>query len=271
MFYYEFPCNSPAGRRLERFHHACMEAERKAEVYAKRMGAHSYYFNPNFFAGGVSYLVFKDPEKVNTDVWRVVHKTEEGELWWEPNVSISVGCVKARDNFTPSDVAGRTYQKQPCGWDDVRQLYTLNEWLAFIGFHSSGDKEIDAQTVVGILKEKRFYKFIEITPLAAPPVGRKRSRDGSKAIQAEQMRMKLPTVRTDDFYKIMGADTSGEDAGKNREASTPVFFKYNEKWFVGMEFPISQEGFDGGQFEIITQGKYVAMKNTMLREMQNRK
>ena len=265
--YYKLPLDSEHGKQLSKFHRACVDAANRAEKYAKRMGAESYYEDPNFFAGGVSCVAFKEPKKVNTDVWRPAYKEEDGTQWFEPNVRTSIGCVKAKDGFTPTDVAGRIYQKKPVGWDAVRQMYSLTEWLAFCGFHSSGDKEVDTKIVIGMLRDKRFYTYIDIIPMVAPAMGRKHSRDGSRAIQAEQMRMKLPTVHVDDFYRIMGADMGAKQ--KPTEPCTPVFFAYNDFWFVGMDFPINQDGSDVPH-EIITEGVFVATKNMMLREMKEK-
>ena len=279
---------------MSKFHRACVDAANRAEKYAKRMGAESYYEDPNFFAGGVSCVAFKEPKKVNTDIWRPAYKEEDGTQWFKPNVRTSIGCVKAKDGFTPSDVAGRIYKKEPVGWDAVRQLYSLKEWLAFCGFNSSGDKEIDTKAVIGMLKDKRFYSYIDIIPMAAPVIGRKCSRDGSKAIRAEQMRMNLPTVHVDDFYRIVGADMTGAtakpmpDEKGDGEASdsdnpdggckvvsmdkkqpptepcTPVYFAYQESWFIGLDFPINQEG-----FKEITSQLFIVRKNQMLRDMDN--
>ncbi len=294
-YYYQFPLNSERGRLLAKFHRACIDAETKAQKYAKRMGAESYFENPNFFAGGVSCLAFKEPKKVNTDIWRLVYKDDNGTQWFEPNVRTSFGCVKARPGFTPNEVAGRIYKKEPVGWDVVQQLYSLKEWLAFCGFHSSGNKEIDTNAVIGMLKDKHFYTYIEIIPMAAPVMGRKRSRDGSKAIQAEQMRMRLQTVHVDDFYRIVGADMTGKTAkqmpdekdkdkatdsdnqdggcqvvsmGKKQpqtEPCTPVYFAYQESWFIGLDFPINQEG-----VKKITLQCFTVRKNQMLRDMDNK-
>ena len=262
-FYYQFPLDSEQGKLLAKFHRACVDAANKAEKYAKRMGAESYYEDPNFFAGGVSCVAFKEPKKVNTDIWRQVYKGEDSTRWFEPNVRTSFGCVKARPGFTPSDVAGRIYKKEPVEWDAVRQLHSLKEWLAFCGFNSSGDKEIDTKAVVGMLKDKRFYTYIEITPMAAPVMGRKCSRDGSKAIRAEQMRMNLPTVHVNDFYRIVGADMGAKD--QPTEPCTPVYFAYQESFFIGLDFPINQEG-----FKEITSQCFTVRKNQMLRDMDNK-
>ena len=294
-YYYQFPLNSERGKLLEKFHRACIDAETKAQKYAKRMGAESYFEDPNFFAGGAAALAFAEPKKVNTDIWRQVHKGEDGTQWFEPNVRTSFGCVKARPGFKPSEVAGRIYKKEPVGWDAVRQLHSLKEWLAFCGFNSSGDKDMDTKAVIGMLKDKFFYIYIEIIPMASPVMGRKRSRDGSKAIQAEQMRMKLPTVHVDDFYRIVGADMTGETAkpmpdkkGKveatdsdnqdggckvvsmdkkqpKAEPCTPVYFAYQESFFIGLDFPINQEG-----FKEITSQLFTVRKNQMLRDMDNK-
>lgn len=270
-FYYQFLVNSDEGRLLARYYNSCIEAEKRAQQYAKRVGAVSYIEDPNFFAGGVSYVAFQEPKKVNTDIWRFVMKDSDGTQLFEPNVRTVVGCVKARDNFVPSDVAGRIYKKKSCGWDDVRQLYTLDEWLAFIGFHTSGDKEMDTNAVVGILKDKKFFRFIDIIPMAAPAEGRRRSKDGAKAIRAEQWRIALPTVRTEDFYGIVHAETmvknedGEESAAKKEEPCTPVFFAYLDYWYIGLDYPIIHDG-----FEPITQGCFVARKNMMLRDVKNK-
>ena len=67
-YYYEFPQDSEVGKKLADFHKACIEAEEKAEEWAKKQGAKGYYDDPDYFAGGVRAVMFdKKPSK---RVWK---------------------------------------------------------------------------------------------------------------------------------------------------------------------------------------------------------
>ena len=52
-YYYRFPAESPEGKQLRSYHRAAQKAEREAQQYGKKVGAATYYEDPNCFAGGV--------------------------------------------------------------------------------------------------------------------------------------------------------------------------------------------------------------------------
>lgn len=270
-FFYEVRKDSKTGRLLTMFLKACNDAERAAERYAKKVGAMAYYDNAGFFVGGVEYVTFENPDRVNKNVWRLAFKTDTGELWWEPNVTVKYGCVKERSGLKPSDTANRIYDKQPCGWDDVRQIYSLSEWLHFLEFNSTGNKEDDTKFVVKLLGNKKFLKYIEILPSVAVPKGRKRSKDGGKAVYAERERLRLPTVRVEDFYQIMNADISVGDEGeteekktKKREMCTPVFFMFRDMWYLSMDYPSAND-----DAKKILPAYFTLTQREMLKEMED--
>lgn len=85
-YYYRFPADSEAGKKLKLFHEACIDAEKAAENFAAQCKAVSYYEDPLSLFGGVVGLVFDDPEKVNTDEWICIGKQQEtGEMLFLPN------------------------------------------------------------------------------------------------------------------------------------------------------------------------------------------
>ena len=71
-FYYKFSAESSEGKLLRSFHRAAQKAEREAQQYAKKVGAATYYEDPNCFTGGIVAVTFKNPKEVNPNIWRLV-------------------------------------------------------------------------------------------------------------------------------------------------------------------------------------------------------
>ena len=78
-YYYEFPQECEIGQKMTDFHKACIEAEEKAEQWAKKQGANGYYDDPDYFAGGVSAVMFdKKPSK---RVWKEAGKVNDEPIY----------------------------------------------------------------------------------------------------------------------------------------------------------------------------------------------
>ena len=210
-YYYRFPAESPEGKQLRSYHRAAQKAEREAQQYGKKVGAATYYEDPNCFAGGVVAVTFKNPKEVNPNIWRLVGRQEDGnELLYLPNTFIKVGNkMIGIDEKLPRDSAHRI-------WREAHR----------------GDSETG-----------RKVTYIDIFPVVtdAPKADRKR------AVQAELWRLKLPVVRLSSFYQIVHADLSdiGEnDKPKKVQESSPVFYRYHNHYYIGLDHPIHHDGFE---------------------------
>lgn len=200
-YYYRFPVESNEGRALRSFHRAAVKADEKAEQYAKRVGAEAFFTDPNTFAGGVSVVIFSNPEKVNLNIWQQVGVNEETrERWFLPLTKVTQGEVEvAAGRKMPIDTANRIYKR-------VLGSKTVNDT----------GKRLDVP-------------YLEIRPVMkdAPKA------DRTRAVSAERMRLKLPVVRTEDFYRIVKADLTDV---KKLSTATPVFFLYHDRYYIGMDY-----------------------------------
>lgn len=84
-FYYKTSEKSEIGQRLSSFWRECQKAEKAAEVYARNMGATQFFFSPEGFTGGVEWLVFDLPDKVDGERWKEGEPID-GLRVWKPNV-----------------------------------------------------------------------------------------------------------------------------------------------------------------------------------------
>lgn len=85
-YYYKTLEDSPMGKMIAAFWKACRKAEQKAEKYAKNMGASEFFFASEAFAGGVDWLVFAHPDRVDKERWKEGEPID-GTRVWLPNVT----------------------------------------------------------------------------------------------------------------------------------------------------------------------------------------
>lgn len=85
-YYYKTAEDSAMGKNITAFWDECKKVEKKAEQYAMRMGAVEFFFSPEGFTGGVEWLVFEKPERVNTERWKE-GEAIDGVRVWKPNVT----------------------------------------------------------------------------------------------------------------------------------------------------------------------------------------
>lgn len=232
-YYYKFPADTREGKLLRSYHRAAQKSEREAETYAKKVGAATYYEDPNCFAGGVVAVTFKEPGKVNSNIWRLVGKQDENnELLFLPNTTFKVGYkMIGADAKLPRDSASRIWQ--------------------------DGQAEDDAA--------ERKVTFIDILPLATNAS----KSDQRRAVQAEYWRLKLPVMRISSFYQIVHADLSDVDGTKTPkkiQESVPVFYRYHDHYYIGLDHPIHHDG-----FEEINQYAYNSVKRDLLFEEKMKK
>ena len=237
-FYYQFDASSELGKRMFRFHHSCVKADEAADDYARKMGAKAWYGDPNAFAGGVTCLEF-EKGKVDLKMWRPVGVIN-GVQCYEPAVSVVAGAVilDDKEKSRPSDTAVRIYAKQPCGWEQVRQFYTMKQWALMIGYELTGDKEADGNAIIEKMKSHKFLSFMDFYGEQQPAYKEnRRARSFLRAVRAEQQRMKLPVILTDDLYSMLMADMTQVSADDKESPSTPTFFLYNGTYYIGVAYP----------------------------------
>ena len=85
-YYYKTSEKSEIGQGLSSFWRECQKAEKAAEIYARNMGATEFFFSPEGFTGGVEWLVFKNPDKVDPERWKEGGPID-GLRVWKPNVT----------------------------------------------------------------------------------------------------------------------------------------------------------------------------------------
>lgn len=93
-YYYKTSEKSEIGQGLTSFWRECQKAEKASETYAHNMGAVEFFFSPEGFTGGVEWLVFAMPEKVDTERWKE-GESIDGLRVWKPNVT---AVIKPRGN-----------------------------------------------------------------------------------------------------------------------------------------------------------------------------
>ena len=242
-FYYQFSADSELGKKFFRFHHQCVNADKAADNYARKMGAKAWYSDPNAFAGGVNCLEF-DESKGDKQMWRPV-EIIDGRQCYEPAVSVVAGAVMLNDKerFRPSDTRIRTYAKRPCGWEQVRQFYTMRQWAAMIGYQLTGDKEADGQAIIERMKNQKFLQFMDFYGEQQPSrKENKIARAFLRAVRAEQQRMRLPVVPVQALYDLLQSagpvPVCGDGIATEKEPLlTPTFFLYNGDYYIAVSEP----------------------------------
>jgi len=273
-YYYKLPVDSSTGVQLEKFFFSCLKAEQAADKYAASMGAVAYHSHPSAFAGGVAYLVFpkrfdektgKEETITDREQWRYV-QTLNGEDCWEPNCQQRIGCLVFDDKrFMPSDTATRIYRKKLSTWAEVRNIHTTEQWKQLAGIKLKGTEEENRKALDTALQDKTFVVYTEFFGWQKP---KKHGKPGipqslRRAIKAERMRMRLPVVPVERLYSLLHAQII--DADNNTDTCTPVFFKYNNYYYIGIDFLCKAEA-----MEEIPSQMFVCKKNIAAQEIKNK-
>lgn len=248
--YYKIPARSETGKQLRRFNSQAILALRRANAYAKRMGAVAYHSPNDSFAGGVSFLVFdKEPSPA---VWRAACKID-GELCYEPNVKLDSGVKIVSKDALPEDEPDCIYNRSRLlSWDDVRQRYSLATWARTAnirGYQSMPEAELRAE-VVKRMKDRHFISYIRFSDMPSPDLvkghgvvgkhGKQKLRIvrpavkvASRAVTAEQQRMALPVLSVSSLFEILSSGTFGDSMPECN--TVPIFFDWDKHWYVGVD------------------------------------
>lgn len=270
-YYYKLPVLSETGKRLRKFNSQAILALRRADAYAKRMGAVAYHSSNDAFAGGVAFLIFeKEP---NLTVFRVATKIDD-ELCYEPNVKLDSGVVVVKKNELPKDEPDCLYDRSKLlSWTDVRDRYSLATWAQTANITDADKMTEDAlrEEITKRMKERNFIYYLRISDMPAPDLVQSRQlRKGarvhlravrpsvkvaSRAVTAERQRMALPIMSISSLLDILtgGTTTVAAECG-----TTPIFFEWKRNWYIGVDVPCD----DNKDMQLIESAAFTFMLNT---------
>lgn len=266
--FYRVDVTSDLGWRLRRLWNECTKAERAAEVFAKKVGAETYYPSDASFAGGVECVSFADTAKVNKKLWRSIGKDADGYEQWQPIASCRYDImVLPRRNFMPSDTATRIYDKHILSWDKAVGLKTLEEWAKVAGVEMTDNKKEVAIKVDNILRDSYFIRYIELYRDEDEDTPKDRRTKVPyyirESIRIERARILLPVVKTERIYQLLKADQSvAMKDGKPTivRDTAPTFFEYSRHIYIGCDYPCYAEG-----LQSISSVSYVSAKENLLK------
>ena len=267
-FYYRFDCSSELGKKFRTLWNICEKADRAAEVFAAKVGAQTYYSSPLAFAGCVECVSFEDTESVNRKIWKSMGKDADGYEQWVPIVSSrSDVLILPRKDFKPSDTATRIYEKRSLSWAMVSYLHSMKEWAEIVQMPLTGDEKKDKEQLDKVMNSTRFVKYIELyrDDTDSIPADRrvKMPYFVRESIRIERARMLLPVVKMESFYSLLQTDFSGVTKDGEMSVvkdSTPTFFEYNKRIYLGIEYPCSADG-----LKEISSIVYITAKEDMLK------
>ena len=270
-YYYKLPVLSETGKRLRKFNSQAILALRRADAYAKRMGAVAYYSSNVAFAGGVAFLIFeKDP---NPAVFRVATKIDD-ELCYEPNVKLDSGVVVVKKNELPKDEPDCLYDRSKLlSWTDVRDRYSLATWAQTANINDAEKMTEDAlrEEITMRMKDRNFISYLRILDMPAPDLVQSHQlRKGarvhlravrpsvkvaSRAVTAERQRMALPIMSISSLLDIL---TGGNTTVAAECGTTPIFFEWKRNWYIGVDVPCD----DNKDMQLIESSAFTFMLNT---------
>ena len=270
-YYYKLPVLSETGKQLRKFNSQAILALRRADAYAKRMGAVAYHSSNDAFAGGVAFLIFeKEP---NPAVFRVATKIDE-ELCYEPNVKLDSGVVVVKKNELPKDDPDCLYDRSKLlSWADVRDRYSLATWAQTANI-TDADKmteDVLREEITKRMKDRKFISYLRISDMPAPDLVQSRQlRKGarvhlravrpsvkvaSRAVTAERQRMALPIMSISSLLDIL---TGGNTTVAAECGTTPIFFEWQRNWYIGVDVPCD----DNKDMQLIESSAFTFMLNT---------
>lgn len=270
-YYYKLPALSETGKRLRKFNSQAILSLRRADAYAKRMGAVAYHSSNDAFAGGVAFLIFeKEP---NPTVFRVATKIDD-ELCYEPNVKLDSGVVVVKKNELPKDEPDCLYDRSKLlSWADVCDRYSLATWAQTANITDADKMTEDAlrEEITKRMKDRNFISYLRISDMPVPDLVQSRQlRKGarvhlravrpsvkvaSRAVTAERQRMALPIMSISSLLDIL---TGGNTTVAAECGTTPIFFEWQRNWYIGVDVPCD----DNKDMQLIESSAFTFMLNT---------
>lgn len=198
-FCYVTPVESEVGKLLTKFWSECKKAERRAAVYAKNMGAIEFFMSPEGFTGGVEWLVFENPDRVQKERWKE-GKPIDGVRVFKPQVTMNVKSI--------ADGQIRTEFDSPYK-DAINVVYKA-----------------------GKPTDKPRYK-------KDSKKANKYSKAFLAAVHAEKQRLALPVISVDSLMSILKLKIvrSPQDNSGSTPDTMPTFFLYNGEYVISCDYP----------------------------------
>ena len=233
-YFYRFDDSCQLGHEMRQFCHDAEKVSAAAERWAKKFGGEGavYYEDPKNFAGGVSYLSFPKEAEVNEEMWRHECKIGDDECYL-PNCKRRNGAIWVQQRgFMPSDTSSRKYKKHYSTWQQVKNIYTLEEWAEMTGITLTGNEKEDQSIIERQLSKERFVEFTEFYGEASKDKRYKTSKSVSRSIEAEVQRLALPVIKTDRLYNMLHANIPNGLMSQ----LTPAFFYYGGRYYISLDY-----------------------------------
>ena len=246
MYYYKVSKSKKTGKALTRLLHRIQKAERARETFLSKIGAEGYQDDESMMVGRVLCVSFPDDSKVDERQWRKVHKDTDGVQMYIPNVEFRIGYVALdKSGERPFDTANRVYSPGTVSYSQVRDFLSDEEKAKY--------KEGDT-----LVHYTEYYVKDYPTPV---------SRKGKYPLWARQIvhiaqqRQKLPVVRVNDLYAVLGAKVTAPKNAKAPMVVTepmPNFFDLYTRYYIATGRECTN-----GELEAISQGEYQSARNDL--------
>lgn len=249
MYYYKVSKSKKTGKALTRLLHRIQKAEKARETFLSKIGAEGYQDDESMMVGRVLCVSFPDDSKVDVRQWRKVYKDTDGVQMYIPNVEFRIGYVALdKSGEMPFDTAHRVYSPGKMSYSQVRDFLSDEEKAKY--------KEGDT-----LVHYTEYYVKDYPTPV---------SRKGKYPLWARQIvhiaqqRQKLPVVRVNDLYAVLGAKVVAPKSMKDIKAPMvvtepmPNFFDLYTRYYIATGRECTN-----GELEEISQAEYQSARNDL--------
>ena len=230
-YYYRFAMTSGLGVRFRGFWNECQRATKAAERFAKKVGAKFFWPDTKMVAGGVDWVVFPEGAKVDTRIWKMDGKDDDGEVLWVPDVKKRRGvCVVPVGGKVPAHTANRIFDRKAKG-DGGAAAYGEgdNGGRDESGGTRWGYTEIYRDDDAARSEDKRY----------------KMSRAAKESIRIEKERLLLPRIGVADLLRVLKADVMADVPMDDRlhavQIFTPDMFEWKGSYYMSIDYPCRDE------------------------------
>ena len=241
--FFKIELKSETGKKLLDLLQTCISAEKQAMEYVMRVAGtgHEYYESESGMVGGIDYVVFREDEKVDPNVWRKACVMDGKDNCYVPNVKIGYGvAMLTSEKFKPSDTKTREFFDEIFSFRQVFLNQPVEFWSQISGIpYAKIAKETNPMKqcllINSVLGNEKFIRYREYSNPNEKKDKTKNDRNFTRALDYEKRRLKLPVVSIESLYGILGAVIPVKQK-KNQGHFTPVWFKNEDSWYVSMSF-----------------------------------
>ena len=134
--FFKIELKSETGKKLLDLLQTCISAEKQAMEYVMRVAGtgHEYYESESGMVGGIDYVVFREDEKVDPNVWRKACVMDGKDNCYVPNVKIGYGvAMLTSEKFKPSDTKTREFFDEIFSFKQVFLNQPIEFWSQISG------------------------------------------------------------------------------------------------------------------------------------------